>query len=125
MELPKIMIEEAFIRHCLTADLVQIGQILNAFISARSDEEWEQRTEAGGWTLRQLLAHLDAVAAGYLTLTKAALDDSVAEIPGFQSRPDLPARNERMINAATQPAASPVDRAGVCLGQSIIRIPFT
>lgn len=98
---------EAFGQAVLAADLAQIRRILQAFFVACSQDDWAQLTEPGGWTLRQLLAHLDAIATAYQTLLEAAYRDESVSLPGLQQRTDLPAWNEQTIaQRAHLPAAA-------------------
>lgn len=99
---------EAFGQADLVADLAQIRRIMQAFFVACSQQEWAQLTEPGGWTLRQLLAHLDAVAAAYQTLLEAAYHDEPVSLPGLQQRTDLPAWNEQTIGQRTSLPATAV-----------------
>ena len=91
------MLDDAFAQPLLAQDLTVIGQILQAFFAGRSDKDWEQETELGGWTLRQTAVHLGVVASAYMQFIQAGLVDLPVTDKSFQSRTDLPAWNERMI----------------------------
>lgn len=91
------MSADAFASACLRADLQAICQHLQTFFANLAPSDWEEETEPGGWTLRQTLAHLDAVAHGYWQFMASSVRDTPPNLPNFGQRTDLPAWNERMI----------------------------
>ncbi|MCP5014217.1 MAG: maleylpyruvate isomerase family protein [Ketobacter sp.] len=90
-----------FTPETLAGDLAQLQSILIDFFDGVSSADWDRPTErqGTGWTLRQTLAHVTAVAEVF----QKALEDTLAGIPhvypGLTSRADLPAVLERDIAA--------------------------
>ena len=91
----------AFDPQVLAADLLEVKRTYAAFFAARSPADWPRHTEsqAKGWTLRETLAHLDSIGQAYLQAAEAALAGQPCYIPGLLERSDLPAWNQRQIEA--------------------------
>ncbi|HJR79672.1 MAG TPA: maleylpyruvate isomerase N-terminal domain-containing protein [Anaerolineales bacterium] len=85
----------------LAADLLEVKRIYAAFFAARSQADWSRHTEphARGWTLRETVAHLDSVGQAYLQAAEATLAGQPCHIPGMLQRTELPAWNQREIEA--------------------------
>jgi hypothetical protein len=91
----------AFASYTLAADLLELRQIFSDFFAAAQPADWERRTErrASAWTLRETVAHLDAVAQAYLHCARAAQQGTPAVIPGITRRAQLAAWNRASIAA--------------------------
>jgi hypothetical protein len=89
----------AFDPDVLAADVIEVKRIYAAFFAARSSADWQRHTEPRnqGWTLRETVAHLDAVGQAYLQAAKAKLAGQPCQIAGLLQRTDLPAWNQRQI----------------------------
>lgn len=83
----------------LAADIVEVKQIYARFFAARSPADWQRHTEPHdrGWTLRETVAHLDAVGRAYFQAAEAKLAGQPCHIPGLLQRTDLPGWNQHQI----------------------------
>src|SRR5215470_13902615 len=94
----------AFDPRILTADLTEVRKIFAEFLASRTQTDWERHTEKfnQGWTLRETVAHLDAVGQAYQHAITSALAGKLCEFPGMTKREDLPIWNRREIDARLQ-----------------------
>lgn len=92
---------KAFDPQVLAADLLEVKRMYAAFFAARSPADWQRHTEphARGWTLRETIAHLDSVGQAYLQAAEATLAGEPCHFPGMLQRTELPAWNQREIEA--------------------------
>ena len=92
---------KAFDPHILGADLAEVRKVFATFFAARRQSDWEHRTEKfnRGWTLRETVAHLDAVGQAYQHAIACALTGKPCQFPGMIKRTDLPAWNRIQIEA--------------------------
>ena len=90
-----------FDSHALAIDLAEVWKVFATFFAARKQSDWERRTEKfnQGWTLRQTVAHLDAVGQAYQHAITSALAGKPCQFPGMIQRTDLPAWNRIQIEA--------------------------
>jgi len=88
----------------IAADLAEVRRIFARFFADRTQADWERPTEKfnQGWTLRETVAHLDAVGQAYQHTLTRALDGKLCEFPGMAKREDLPTWNRREIDARLQ-----------------------
>ena len=93
--------DRAFDPQVLAADLLEVKRIYAAFFADRTLTDWSRYTEphARGWTLRETLAHLDSIGQAYLQAAEASLAGRPCYIPGLLQGIDLPAWNQRQIEA--------------------------
>jgi len=91
----------AFDPQVLAADLAEVRKIFVSFFSARTQADWEQHTEKSGkgWTLRETVAHLDAVGLAYQDAITSALAGKPYQVRGMTKRTDLPLWNQQEIEA--------------------------
>jgi mycothiol maleylpyruvate isomerase-like protein len=94
----------------LAADLIEVRKIFTAFFADRTQADWERHTEKfnQGWTLRETVAHLDAVGQAYQRAIISALAGKLCEFPGMTKREDLPTWNRREIDARLQSPISTI-----------------
>lgn len=94
-------LRDALAPYTLAADLLEQRRIYRAFFEGLSDQDWLRPTErrARAWTLRETVAHLDAVLAAYGLMVDAALAGAPANLPGATRREDLSPWNRREIDA--------------------------
>jgi len=85
----------------LAADLIEVRKIFTAFFAERTHSDWEQHTEKfnQGWTLRETVAHLDSIGQTYQQVITSTLAGEPCHISGMVKRTDLPAWNQREIEA--------------------------
>lgn len=97
----------AFTSYTLAADFLELREIYTGTFERLKEEEWGRRTERRpeGWTRRQALAHVDAVAHTYNRAIEAGLEGRPVEIAGLTERSELKAANQAAIEAR---AATPV-----------------
>jgi hypothetical protein len=90
----------AFAAYTIAADLLELREIYAGYLARVPDDAWARRTEIrpSGWTLRETLAHLDAVAGVFNTSARLALAEEPIIIPGLTRRSDLAAANRVAIN---------------------------
>lgn len=98
----------AFTSYTIAADLLELREIYAGTFERIKPEEWGKRTERRpeGWTRRQALAHVCAVAETYNQVIAAGLEGRPVVIDGFAQRSDLKAANLAAIEAR---ADLPVD----------------
>lgn len=91
----------AFESHTLAADLIELRQTFAALFAAAHPQDWQRRTEPGtnAWSMRETVAHLDAVAQAYLACARAALAGVPATLPGITRRHELGTWNQASIAA--------------------------
>lgn len=91
----------AFTSYTLAADFLELREILAGSLARIKDEDWARRTDhrPGGWTVRQTLAHLEAVAHTYNSVVLAGLDGRLVSIPNLARRSDLKTANALAIEA--------------------------
>jgi hypothetical protein len=94
-------LHDALAPYTLAADLLEVRRIYRAFFEGLSDQDWQRPTDrrARAWTLRETVAHLDAVLAAYGLMVDAALAGAPARLPGATRREDLSAWNRQEIDA--------------------------
>lgn len=95
----------AFTPYALAADFLELREILAGSFERVKPESWERRTtdrRPQGWTLRQTLAHLDAVAQLYNYVAAAGLAGEPVQIPNFARREDLRAVNDAAMEARAE-----------------------
>lgn len=94
----------AFDAKVLATDLAEVRRIFAAFFATRPQVDWARHTEkfGQGWSLRETIAHLDAVAQVYQQAITTTLAGQPCRIPGMIKRTDLPAWNQREIEARAQ-----------------------
>jgi Mycothiol maleylpyruvate isomerase N-terminal domain len=94
----------AFAPYTLATDLVRLRQLYADFFSRLTTADWQRRTERRkhGWTLREVVAHLDAIAQAYQHVIAAALTTQPIRLPGLTRRTDLRAWNRREIDSRMQ-----------------------
>ena len=85
----------------IATDVLEVKRIFAEFFAARSPADWQRHTESRGrgWTLRETVAHLDAVSLVYLQAVEATLAGQPCVVPGLLQRTDLPTWNQREIQA--------------------------
>ena len=90
----------AFDPRVLATDLAEVRKVFAAFFANRKQSDWERRTEKfnQGWTLRETVAHLDAVAQTYQHAITCTLAGESAPFPGITKRTDLPSWNRIQID---------------------------
>ena len=90
----------AFDPRVLATDLAEVRKVFTTFFEARKQPDWERRTEKfnQGWTLRETVAHLDAVAQAYQHAIICTLAGKPAPFPGITKRTDLPGWNRIQID---------------------------
>jgi len=97
----------AFAPFILAADALELREICAGFFERVKEEAWGRRTELRptGWTMRETLAHLDAVGTTYNRAVADAVAGRPVVIPGLAQRSDLKAWNRAEIaaRAATPP----------------------
>jgi hypothetical protein len=95
------VINHAFEPHVLATDLAEVRDVFATFFAARKQTDWEQHTEKfnRGWTLRETVAHLDAVAQAYQHAITCALVGETYSFPGITQRTELPSWNRIQIEA--------------------------
>ena len=100
---------DAFAPYTLAADLLELGHLFANLFERLGAPDWARHTEGAsrGWTLRETVAHLDAVALAYQCCVVAALEGRPARLEAMERREDLPRWNQREIAAR---AAIPVER---------------
>jgi hypothetical protein len=106
----------AFTAYTLAADFLELREIYAGNLERIKPADWTRRTELrpGGWSLRQSLAHVAAVAETYNAAAVAGLEGRPVTIPGFATRRDLKAVNIAELAART--ALSPDELTGSFLG---------
>lgn len=95
----------AFTPYTLAADFLELREILAGSLERVRPEGWSKRTtdrRPKGWTLRQTLAHLDAVAQLYNHVITTGLAGEPVAIPGFTRREDLKVVNEAAMAARAE-----------------------
>jgi len=87
--------------HVLAADLTEVRKVFAAFFADRTQADWERHTEKHnqGWTLRETVAHLDAVGQAYQYAITTTLAGKPCHFDGMSKRTDLPIWNRREIDA--------------------------
>ncbi len=102
----------AFTSYTLAADFLELREIYAGTFERTKEEDWGRRTDrrAEGWTRRQALAHVDAMAALYNQVIEAGLEGRPVSVPGMEQRADLKAVNQAAIEEhAERPVADLVD----------------
>lgn len=91
----------AFTSYTIAADFLELREIFAGTFERMKEEDWARRSErrAEGWTRRQALAHVDAIAQAYNQAITAAVEGRPIAIPGFGDRADLKAFNQAAIEA--------------------------
>lgn len=91
----------AFVSYTLAADFLELREIYAGGFERMKEEDWSRRTDRrpGGWTMRQALAHVDAVACVYLDAIGAGLEGRPVVIEGLEGRQNLKAVNKAAIEA--------------------------
>lgn len=94
----------AFTSYTLAADFLELREIYAGTFERMKEEEWGRRTERRpeGWTRRQALAHVDAVAHTYNRAIEAGLEGRPVEVAGMAQRSDLKAANQAAIEARAE-----------------------
>lgn len=89
----------AFTSYTIAADFLELREIFAGTFERMKEEDWARRSErrAEGWTRRQALAHVEAVALTYNQAITAAVEGRPIEIPGLVERADLKAFNQAAI----------------------------
>src|SRR5436305_14469880 len=97
--MPSPLTDDAFLAAALIADLETVERILTDFFGRVTPADWERPTEKSGrgWTLRQTLAHVSAVAEVYYQAMDDTLHGIQFSMPGVASYKDLAAFNAREI----------------------------
>jgi hypothetical protein len=83
----------------LATDLLEVKRIFAAFFAARSPADWQRQTEPNGhgWTLRETVAHLEALGQAYQQAVEASLVSQPWHLPGVGQRTDFTAWNQRQL----------------------------
>ncbi len=105
----------AFTAYTLAADLLELSTILTGTFERISEEAWGQRTDrrAEGWTRRETLAHVTAVASFYKMAIEHGLAGEPVHVDGMERREDLKTFNRAVIDSY---AETPVDElTNLCL----------
>lgn len=91
----------AFAPVTLADDLSQLRAVFARFFAAVQPSDWDRPTERrpGGWTLRETLAHVTAVAEAFDDAFDTTLAGQPPVVPGLATRTDLAAYNRRQIDA--------------------------
>lgn len=92
----------AFTSYALAGDLLELREIFAGFFERVKPDDWNRRSErrVAAWTLREVVAHLGAVAEAFNTAAVAGLAGQAAlELPGITRRADLKAWNKAEIAA--------------------------
>lgn len=86
---------DAFSPDLLAHDFSQLKRILEDFFVPIQWDDWQRRTgnQSGDWTLKQTLAHVVVSSEWFYQMMDDTLNGEPVEIPGLQSREDLPAFN--------------------------------
>lgn len=95
----------AFTPYTLAADFLELREILAGSFERVKPESWGKRTtdrRPRGWTMRQTLAHLEAVAQLYNHVIEQGLAGEPVQIPGFTRREDLRAMNDAAMAARAE-----------------------
>jgi hypothetical protein len=94
----------AFTSYTLAADFLELREIYAGGFERMKEEEWARRTDRrpGGWTMRQALAHVEAVAQLYNTVITAAQEGAPVQVPGLERREDLAAVNRAALEARAE-----------------------
>jgi hypothetical protein len=94
----------AFTSFTIAADFLELREIFVGSFERMKEEDWARRSErrATGWTRRQTLAHLDAVASAYNQAIVAALAGQPVEVAGLSERSELKAFNQAAIDARAE-----------------------
>lgn len=107
----------AFTSYTLAADFLELHAIVAGMFERMKDEDWGRRTtdrRPQGWTIRQTLAHLEAVGSSYNAVIRDCLAGRPVEVPGLARREELKAFNAAAIEAR---AETPTDElCGAFLG---------
>lgn len=98
----------AFTAVSLAADMLELREIYSGYFERVKEEAWERQTERRptGWTMRQTIAHLGAVAYAYRQSVLAGLAGLPVELPGLNERSDLSAANAVAIEARADQSPS-------------------
>jgi mycothiol maleylpyruvate isomerase-like protein len=85
----------------LAADLRELRPILMTFFAGIRPEDWGRYTEPNerGWTLRECLAHVTAIAESWQGAVRQTLAGGPVSYPGLTRRTDLPHFNQQAIAA--------------------------
>lgn len=91
----------AYTSYTLATDFLELREIYAGGFERMKEEDWARRTDRrpGGWTMRQALAHVDAVARLYNDSIAADLAGNPVVVPGLERREDLKAANQAAIEA--------------------------
>jgi len=94
----------SFTAYTLAADFLELRQIYAGTFERTKEEDWGKKTErrSEGWTRRQALAHVEAVALTYNAAISAGLEGRALTIPGFTQRTDLKAANRAALAARAE-----------------------
>ena len=102
----------AFTSYTLAADFLELREIYAGTFERMKEEDWARRSErrAEGWTRRQALAHVGAVATVYNQAIEAGLEGRPVSVPGLERRADLKAANLAALDERAElPVADLVD----------------
>jgi hypothetical protein len=94
----------AFTPYTMAADFLELREIFSGGFERMKEEDWARRTDRrqGGWTMRQALAHVDAVANTYNAAVAAGVEGFPVEIPGLERREELAAANAAAVEARAE-----------------------
>lgn len=89
----------AFAPFILATDALELREIFAGFFERVKEEAWERRTERRptAWTMRETLAHLDAVGRIYNQAAADAAEGRPVVVPGLSARTDLSEANRAAI----------------------------
>lgn len=94
----------AYTPYTLAGDLLELREIFAGTLERISEADWDRRTDrrSQGWTRRESLAHVEAVADAFYQAIQAGIAGRVPEFPGFHARADLRAVNQAAIEARAE-----------------------
>lgn len=94
----------AFVSYTIAADFLELRELFAGSFERMRDEDWLRRSDRrpGGWTLRQALAHVDAVAEVYNSAIGAGLAGRPVRVPGLERRGDLKVVNRDAMAARAE-----------------------
>lgn len=94
----------AYTPYTLAGDLLELRELFSGTFERISEADWERRSDRRnqGWTRRETLAHVEAVADAFYQAIQAGLAGTPLEFPGFQARADLRAVNQAAIEARAE-----------------------
>lgn len=94
----------AYTSYTLAADFLELREVFAGGFERIKDEDWTRRVDrrAGGWTLRQALAHAAGAAHMFNEAIVAGVEGRSVVVPGMTEREDLKAVNEAVIEARAE-----------------------